>query len=125
MMATTNATIAIVEDDAGVRTALQQLLRALEFQAVAFASAEEFLEADCDGRVDCVIADVNLPGMNGVALLQTLAAAGGRLLPAVLITGRDDLATTELLQQLGPVPHLHKPFGDAALVEAIRTALHG
>jgi FixJ family two-component response regulator len=125
MMATNHATIAIVEDDAGVRTALQQLLRALEFQAVTFASAEEFLKAECDGQVDCLIADVNLPGMSGVALLQTLAIAGGRPLPAVLITGRDDLATTELLRQVGPVPHLHKPFGDAALLEAIRTALRG
>jgi FixJ family two-component response regulator len=125
MMDTTNATIAIVEDDASVRTALQQFLRALEFRAVAFASAEEFLEAECDKHVDCLIADVNLPGMNGVALLQTLAAAGGQRLPAVLITGRDDLATTELLRQVGAVPRLHKPFGDVALLEAIRTALHG
>jgi FixJ family two-component response regulator len=122
MMSTTHSTIAVVEDDAGVRTALEQLLRAAEFDAVTFASAEEFLDADCVAQVDCLIADVNLPGMNGVALLRALAADGGANLPAVLITGRDDPATIGLLRQAGPVPHLHKPFGDNELFEAIRTA---
>lgn len=124
-MTTTHATIAVVEDDAGVRTALRELLRAAEFEAVTFASAEEFLEADCGEDVDCLIADVNLPGMNGVALLEALAAHGGAVLPAVLITGRDDPATIELIRHAGPVPSLHKPFGDAELFGAISAALRG
>lgn len=121
-MTTTHATIAVVEDDAGVRTALQQLLRAAEFEAMTFASAEEFLAADCGEHVDCLIADINLPGMNGVALLTVLAADGASL-PAVLITGRDDPRTTELIRHAGPVPSLHKPFTDDALFDAIHAAL--
>ncbi|MFL5574479.1 MAG: response regulator transcription factor [Gemmatimonadaceae bacterium] len=124
-MATTHATIAVVEDDAGVRTALQQLLRAAAFDTVTFASAEEFLEADGGAHVDCLIADVNLPGMNGVALLEALAADGGREVPAVLITGRDDPGTSELIRHAGPVPSLHKPFTDGALFDAIHAALRG
>jgi FixJ family two-component response regulator len=123
-MMRTRVTIAVVEDDPGVRTALQQLLRSAEFDARTFASAEEFL-ASADGlAVDCLVADINLTGMSGVALLKTLAV-GGDAVPAVLITGRDDPGTAELIRQAGPVPRLHKPFSDDALFDAIRAAMRG
>jgi FixJ family two-component response regulator len=115
------ATIAVVEDDAGVRTALEQLLRSAGFLAVTFASAEEFLESPQREQADCVVADVNLPGMNGVALLKALAAAGAGP-PGVLITARDDPATAELIRRAAPVPHLRKPFSDEALFDAIDRA---
>jgi FixJ family two-component response regulator len=121
-MKESRATIGVVEDDTGVRTALRQLLRAAGFAALTFASAEEFLISDSVRRIDCLIADVNLPGMNGVALLETLAATGGRV-PAVLITGRDDAGTIELMRQAGGVRRLHKPFSDDELFGAIRAAL--
>ena len=122
-MMTKYATIAVVEDDAGVRTALRQLLRAADFDALTFASAEEFLDSGRRGEVDCLIADINLPGMNGVALLKALAAAG-TVLPAVLITARDDPATLELIRQAAPAPFLRKPFSDDELFDAIRRARH-
>ncbi|MFN2566602.1 MAG: response regulator transcription factor [Gemmatimonadaceae bacterium] len=121
-MVKTRATIAIVDDDAGVRTALQQLLRSAGFEALAFASAEEFLAAGHDAASDFLIADVNLPGMSGVGLLKTLAEAGAQL-PALLITGRDDAGTIELIRQAGPVPRLTKPFSDDDLFEVIEEAL--
>jgi len=120
-MVTTVATIAVIEDDAGVRTALRQLLRAAGFVALTFKSAEEFLEAYRGQEVDCVVADVNLPGMSGVALLKALAAAEVAL-PAVLITARDDPATLELIRQAAPAPHLRKPFSDDELFDAIDRA---
>jgi FixJ family two-component response regulator len=117
---TTRATIAIVEDDAGVRTAVQQLLRSAGHDALTFASAEDFLAGSAvSGRdIDCLIADVNLPGMSGPALIATLAQRGESL-PVVLMTGRDDAATRELLRQCSTVPCLQKPFSDRALFEAI------
>jgi FixJ family two-component response regulator len=121
-MVKTRATIAIVDDDAGVRTALRQLLRSAGFEALTFASAEEFLAAGQDGAIDFLIADVNLPGMSGVGLLKTLAEAGAQL-PALLITGRDDAGTVELIRQAGPVPRLTKPFSDDDLFEVIEEAL--
>ncbi len=121
-MMTRYATIAVVEDDPGVRTALRQLLRSAEYDALTFASAEEFLESNRRDDVDCLIADINLPGMSGVALLQALAADGAAL-PAVLITARDDPATLELLRRAAPVPHLRKPFSDDDLFDAIRRVL--
>src|SRR5258705_5028512 len=110
-MCSQRATIAIVEDDAGVRTALVQLLRSAGYKAQSFGTAEEFLEARRNGSVDCLIADVNLPGMSGVALVQTLASRGNGP-PAVMMTGRDDPYTIELVKQVAPVQCLRKPCSD-------------
>jgi FixJ family two-component response regulator len=110
--------IAVVEDDAGVRTALQQLLRSAGFDAVTFESAEEFLAHEDGDDFACLIADINLPGISGVELIKTLGANGDEL-PAVLITGRRDAATLALTRQAGNVPRLYKPFSDAALFEVI------
>ena len=110
--------IAVVEDDAGVRTALQQLLRSAGFDAQTFESAEEFLaQGDRDGFA-CLIADINLPGISGVELVNAVGANGDGL-PAVLITGRRDAATMALTREAAAVPKLYKPFSDAALFEVI------
>ncbi len=114
--------IAVIDDDAGIRAAVADLLHAADFGARTFSSAEHFLERDPQDRFDCLIADINLPGMTGVALLQALDARGCPL-PAVLITGRDDLGTLDLIRRAGPVPHLRKPFGDLELFEAMRQAM--
>ena len=110
--------IAVVEDDAGVRTALQQLLRSAGFDAETFESAEDFLAHGNREGFACLIADVNLPGISGVDLVRELGGEG-HALPAVLITGRRDAATIALTRQAGDVPQLYKPFSDAALFEVI------
>jgi FixJ family two-component response regulator len=117
-VSTTRATIAIVEDDAGVRTAIQQLLRSAGHDALTFPSAEDFLAVSDGHHIDCLIADVNLPGLTGVALIAALEQRG-KSLPVVLMTGRDDGATRELLRQCSAVPCLHKPFSDRDLFDAI------
>src|SRR5919201_5703003 len=115
--------VAVVEDDASVRTALQELLRSLGIDTHVFASAEACLVSEESGdAVDCVIADVNLPGMSGVALVQQLRTKRAGL-PAVLMTGRDDRNTMALLDQAGDVPRLHKPFGETALLDALHQAM--
>jgi FixJ family two-component response regulator len=122
-MPATRAAIAIVEDDESVRTALRELLRSAGFAAATFASAEDFLATGRDADVDCVVADINLPGMSGVMLLQTLAAAGRRA-RVVLITGRDDPATLDLIERAGAAPLLRKPFREEELFDVLRDALH-
>jgi FixJ family two-component response regulator len=121
-MATRVGTIAIVEDDQGVRTALEQLLRSAGFGVRSFPSAEEFLQARRSHEVDCLIADINLPGISGVALVQRLVAEGDGP-PVVIMTGRDDPNTVTLIRQAGPVPCLRKPFSDDDLFDAIRLAM--
>jgi FixJ family two-component response regulator len=118
----TPVTIAIVDDDDSVRHALGNLLLAGEFEVLPFASAEDFLAALDGKRIGCLIADINLPGMSGVALTESLAAAG-RVIPTVLITARDDATTMSLLGRAAHVPHLRKPFSDDDLFSAIRQVL--
>ena len=113
-------TIAVVDDDDSVRQSLRQLLRAADFKTLTYASAEEYLARR--EQVDCLIVDVNLPGMNGVELLQTLATNRSAP-PAVLITARDDPGTLDLIRRVGSIPHLRKPFSDEQLFEAISRVL--
>ena len=110
--------IAVVEDDAGLRNAIEQLLRSAGFRAVTFESAEDFLDSNGKGEVACLIADINLPGISGVELVSRLGT-NGRRLPAVLITGRRDAATAELASRVADVPRLYKPFSDDALFDVI------
>jgi FixJ family two-component response regulator len=113
--------IGVVDDDPGVRMALRQLLRAGGYEAMTFASAEEFLAHEKRDSIDFLVVDVHLPGMSGVALLKSLS--NGSAPPAVLMTARDDPSTLELLQQAAPVRRLRKPFGDSELFDAIEHAL--
>jgi FixJ family two-component response regulator len=122
MTTSSSTTIAVVEDDAGVRTALEQLLRSAGYHAMTFESAEAFLAHSDREAVDCLIADINLPGMSGVELVKRLGINGQRL-PAVLITGRRDPATMELARQVAEVPRLYKPFSDDALFDVIGRAM--
>jgi FixJ family two-component response regulator len=97
---------------------LRQRLRSAGFEAVTVESAEDFLALRNSTAVECLIADINLPGISGVALVNELSAAGDQL-PAILITGRQDADTLELTRHAGEVPWLHKPFSDAELFEVI------
>jgi FixJ family two-component response regulator len=121
-MSKTPVTIAIVDDDDSIRNALGNLLLAAEFRVLAFASAEDFLHSLDGQAISCLIADINLPGMSGVALTEALAAAG-RAIPTVLITARDDTATIALLGRADSIPHLRKPFSDHQLFSAIDQVL--
>jgi FixJ family two-component response regulator len=121
-MPNTPVTVAIVDDDDSIRQALGNLLRAADFDVLAFASAEDFLASLDHQPIGCVIADINLPGLSGVALLETLAASY-RAIPGVLITARDDAATLSLISRAGHVPHLRKPFSDDELFAAIQQVL--
>lgn len=115
-------TIAVVDDDAGVRAALADLLHSAGYRALTFASAEDFLEQGDTQRFDCLIADMHLPGMSGIALLRQLAA-NGIALPAVMITGREDPAMQEQIRHVGSVPFLRKPFADDELFAAMQQVL--
>jgi FixJ family two-component response regulator len=120
----TIVTIAIVDDDDSIRHALGNLLRAAEFDVLAFASGEDFLGSLDGARIACLIADINLPGMSGVELVEALVTTG-RAIPAVLITARDDATTMALLRRASRVPHLRKPFSDEELFTAIRQVIPG
>jgi FixJ family two-component response regulator len=114
--------VAVVDDDESVRESLPDLLRAFGFSVEAFSSAEEFLTFGSVGKSRCLILDVAMPGMTGPDLQRELARRG-QAIPIVYITAhRDDTIRPRLIEQ-GAVECLFKPFSDAALQEALRSAL--
>jgi FixJ family two-component response regulator len=110
--------VAIVDDDAAVRGALDRLLRATGHQVRTYGSAEAFIEAGRSADLDCLIVDVYLSGMSGTDLHAELTAAG-LALPTVLVTAHDDAAIAAKLRRSEDVICLRKPFDESSLLFAI------
>ncbi|MGY2492733.1 response regulator [Cupriavidus sp. CP313] len=114
--------IAVVDDDESVREALPDLLREFGFAALAFASAEEFLDSGCVGQARCLILDIAMPGMSGLDLRRELLRRR-QSVPIVFITAHEDEAQRRRMLEPGAVEYLFKPFSDTALLGAIQAAL--
>lgn len=114
--------VSIVDDDESVRESLPDLLREFGFAARAFSSAAEFLSSSCVDETSCLILDIAMPGMSGPELYQELKRRE-RVIPIIFITGqRDETIRARVLKQ-GAAGFLLKPFSDADLLAAIKTAL--
>ena len=112
----------VVDDDESVRESLPDLLREFGFAARAFSSANEFLSSGCVDETSCLILDIAMPGMSGPELQQELKRRGQEI-PTIFITGqRDETIRARVLKQ-GAAGFLLKPFSDADLLAAIKTAL--
>lgn len=114
--------IAIIEDDDSLREAVAGLVESMGHAAVAFASAEAFLDADVTPT--CIVTDITLPGISGIELKQALDAAG-RTTPVIMITARPEEAVLERARASGALCVLRKPFTPAALVDCLDRALAG
>ena len=114
--------IAVVDDDESIREAVTALLRSFGYDAIAFEFAEDFLKSKRRRAVDCLIADVQIPGMTGLDLYDALVAAGDAI-PTVLITAYPDPLVRARALQSGVKRYLTKPFGDEDLLKFIRSAL--
>jgi FixJ family two-component response regulator len=114
--------IAIVDDDASIRKAINGLLRVIGFRSETFASAQELLRSMSLSRADCVISDVNMPGMSGLELHLELLAQGHRI-PTILITAypNEDIRARAL--DAGVICYLTKPFSDDNFISCVRSAL--
>ena len=117
-------TVAIVEDDPGMRRGVERVLNLHGFEAEIFPSAEAFLGRDPDSRVACLVLDINLPGMSGLELRRRLTAAGSTL-PVIFITAVDHDAVETAAIQAGCAAYLHKPFSAELLITAVTNALTG
>ena len=116
------ATVIVVDDDASIRRALRWQLQILGFGVLDFESAEEFLASEPPTGDACLLLDVYMPGMTGIELCRSLAATG-RHLPTILISGRDDQQTRQMMRKAKPIASLLKPFDEKKLLSAIRKAL--
>jgi FixJ family two-component response regulator len=114
--------VSVVDDDESVRESLPDLLQEYGFNVRSFSSAEEFLVSDCVSKTKCLILDIAMPGMTGPDLQRELARQGKRI-PIIYVTAhKDDAIRPHLLEQ-GAVECLFKPFSDAALHQALSSAL--
>jgi FixJ family two-component response regulator len=113
--------IAIVDDDPAVLKALSRLLRSHAFHARTYQSGQDFLAALPGGLPECLIVDLQMPGMNGLELQQHLLRDGIKI-PTILITAHDDAA---LRDHRGLVASLRKPLQERTLFEAIDRAVGG
>jgi len=113
--------VAIVDDDASTREALERLLRAHGIDSRSYSSARAFLEAIPSGMPDCLIADVNLPDMTGLELQRELFNLGVRI-PTIVITASDDERIAASVASLGAAALVLKPVGRDALMAAIHYA---
>ena len=114
-------TLAVVDDDDDVRTALERLLQAMGYRVLSFTSAEEFEAHQVD--VDCAIIDMRLPGMSGLELSERLRHRSSPT-PVVLVTGDAYRPVSDPPAAAG-TPLLNKPFDDSALSNAIAAAIAG
>jgi FixJ family two-component response regulator len=116
--------IAIVDDDESVCRAIKRLVRSLGMEADMFTSGQEFVELmeTPFAKVDCVVLDVQMPGLNGLEVQQRLARSG-RSLPIIFITAHDEVGVRERALAAGAVAFLRKPFNDELLIRTLRAAL--
>src|ERR1700684_2610511 len=114
--------VSVVDDDESVRESLPDLLREFGFEVRAFAAAKEFLASDCIGQTRCLLLDVAMPGMSGPDLQRELKRRRQGI-PLVFITANTDEAIRARVLEQGAVDCLLKPFGEAALLDAINKAL--
>ena len=114
--------IAIVDDDDALRNSLDNLLRSVGFRVYGFASAEAFLQAQPAPETACLLLDVRLPGMNGLALQRQLVAAHGSL-PIIFVTAYADDDVRARALAAGAVAFLSKPCREEELLAAIEAAL--
>jgi RNA polymerase sigma factor (sigma-70 family) len=112
----------IVDDDAAVCKSLERLVRSVGLQAETFASAHEFLQRTPYNGPGCLVLDVRMPGLSGLALQETLAAAHDDI-PIIFITAHGDLAMSVRAMKAGAVDFLAKPFNDQDLLDAIHEAI--
>lgn len=121
MMSGDDPIVHVVEDDGGMRDALQLLLQSAGFAVRCYPSAEALLPELDRSQPVCLVTDVKLPGMDGIALFRTLVREGAD--PAtIVITGQGDIPMAVAALKEGVLDFVEKPFDPALLLESVREA---
>ena len=114
--------VAVVDDEAHVRTALERLLRLADYEVAGFASGDLFLASLAQRVPDCALLDLNMPGRSGLQV-QAQLRTDHIAVPVVFITASDDPEVERRALEAGGLRVLHKPFGNDELLAALRSAL--
>jgi FixJ family two-component response regulator len=122
MKAVTYPTVFIVDDDRGMRQAVQDLVESVGLRAESFATSQEFMNRKRTSDPCCLVLDVRLPQMSGLDFQKRLAEIGMRI-PIIFITAHGDIPMSVRALKSGAVEFLMKPFRDQDLLDAIQQAL--
>jgi len=114
--------ISIVDDDLSVRESTKELVESLGYEALTFASAEEFLESQRLSDTSCLITDLQMKGLSGIDLQRRLMDQG-RDIPTIFVTAFPDEKTRSHVLNAGAIGFLSKPFSDETLIHHLDTAL--
>ncbi len=114
--------LSVVDDDESIRESLPDLIKEFGFAARAFSSADEFLSSGAVAETSCLILDIAMPGMSGPELYEELKRRGEKI-PVIFITGQKDERVRVRAFEQGAAGFLLKPFSEAALLAAVKTAL--
>ena len=108
----------IIDSDHKLRLSLSSLLNLHDVAVELFESAEAFLKVRINSRAACLIVDVNLPNMDGIALLEHINNLGHRL-PAIVLSSGNDLSFAVRAMQAKAIDFIEKPFVENTLIEKI------
>ena len=114
--------IVVIDDDASMRKALENLFKSVGFEVELFSSPQEFLQSQRPDRPGCIVLDVRFPGRSGLDMQRDLTNAEAQL-PIIFITGYGDIPMSVRAMKAGAVEFLTKPFRDQDLLDAVGTAL--
>lgn len=112
----------VVDDDPSVRSAIERLIGCVGLQVELFGSAQEFLASKLPNVPSCLVLDIRLPGISGLALQRQLAKANIQI-PIIFITAHGDIPMTVRAMKAGAMEFLPKPFRDQDLLDAVQLAL--
>jgi len=115
-------TVFIIDDDEGYRDSVQELVSSVGLPTETFCSALEFLDVFDPARLGCLVLDVRMARMSGLALQERLHAMGATI-PIVFISGHGDIATAVKAVKEGAVDFVQKPYREQQLLDAIDEAL--
>jgi FixJ family two-component response regulator len=116
------AVVFVVDDDPSMRGALGNLIGSVGLDAKLYASPQEFLQSKQPEVPSCLVLDVRMPGMSGLAFHQELVKSGSPL-PVIFLTGHADVPMSVRAMKAGAVEFLTKPFHDQELLDAIHAAI--
>ena len=119
---TKDAVIAVIDDDEAVRDSLGALLEAAGYRVQSFDAARKYLDAQATGRVGCLVVDIRMPDMDGLALQEELVRRRATV-PVIVVTGHGDVPLAVRAMKAGAVDFLEKPFSDDVILAAVEKAL--
>jgi FixJ family two-component response regulator len=117
-----NKTVAVIDDDEGLRDSVEHLLSLCGYRTECFGSAEEFLSSAAASKAACLVVDIQLGDISGLELARQLVADGYQY-PIIFMTGLNDESIRSQVEAVGGKAFLNKPFPAKMLLDAVKAAI--